>query len=62
MQKRKTVASDLVENRRMDIRNLEGSREIQELRNKEILAEIAVGRSDSLEKDRVIPASQRESV
>ena len=36
IQKRKTIAADLVENRKIDVRNIEQSREIVEFKNEEI--------------------------
>jgi hypothetical protein len=57
IQKRKTIASDLLENRRMDIKNLEQSRDIVEFRREETMREGLQGRAVRLVEDRVVTPS-----
>jgi hypothetical protein len=56
IQKRKTIESELVENKRIDIRNIESTREFKEFKNKEIIDDISKGRGQALLRDKVISA------
>ena len=62
VQRRKTIVADLVENRRVDLANLKGSREVAEFRAEENKREMKAGRAVRLVEDTVLRPSRLASV
>ena len=62
VQKRKTVEVDLVDNRKMDLRNIESFPQIQKMRTQERIKNLKEGKMDRKMKEKVVDTSEVQSV